>query len=549
MSKIDAADYVKATGGRPEALDAAWETADPMNRVVDRKRQDVQAARAAVEAALVALGADQTTRQERGRVQRDLAAAVPSLAWLLLLHPAEWSSACNAMSAAGGFGEAVKSLKKAVADTAKMHRAEVEAEHRRDQEQRKQERRMVAGADPQVDDMLSKEARGRNKATYANLVTVLRQDERWSTLRMSTLGDVVEFGGKEYQEGSGTADAAEWMRNHYGIDANETTLKAAIYDVAQGRRYSPVCQYLDSVRGKGSGTATIDRITVDILGIPFDPASEVRSAMRCEMVQKFLIGAVARAREPGCKLDTALVLVGRQGAKKSTLYQRLFGEWFGDSPIPIGNKDAPIQMSRVWGYEASEMEDLSSKRSAEAVKQFMSTRRDLYRAPFARTAAMHPRHTCLSGTTNRPKFLTDETGNRRFHILTIPDAWVIPVEKLDRMRDAVWAEAQELYEAREPWWFERQADEFWQDEAVEYAEEDDWQEDVERWIHGDGMGRRSNFTSAAVLTGALKLEAAQRNRVAAGRVRAILTRLGFEELASPAGFRGLRIWRERDAEK
>ena len=60
-----------------------------------------------------------------------------------------------------------------------------------------------------------------------------------------------------------------------------------------------------------------------------------------EVARRFMVAAVARAMQPGCKVDSMLVLEGAQGAGKSTAIRILAGdEWFSDSLPNVGAKDA-----------------------------------------------------------------------------------------------------------------------------------------------------------------------------------------------------------------
>lgn len=483
--------------------------------------------------ATLTLGASQTTREERASVAQALAAAIPQLATLAAAEPAEWSGLCATWEVAGGFSTHLRAIKQAVAAAVVAHRASVRAT------------RATAYGGP--DDIalrsrLSRTQQGSVKPCYANLITILRGDPEWASLQMSSLGDVTEHHGAELIEGPGTAVACEWLRDKYGVDATEGAVKSALYAVAQSRKYSPIKRYLDSVRS--SAGDAIARILPDVLGI-----TDATDAQRA-MLGRFLISAVARALDPGCKVDTALILVGEQAAKKSTFFETLFGEWFGDSPIPIGNKDAPIQMQRVWGYECQELEDLTTRKSVDAVKQYMSTRRDLYRPPFARTAVLVPRHTVLCGSCNRPEFLEDSTGDRRFWVLTIPAGWTIPVSLLTELRGRIWAEALADYEAGERWWFDRDEEAVRADENERYRVLDDWTAPIEAWLARapeDGTwtqtpGALGNFTRAAVLAG-IGIPPGQWDQRATRRVAAILRRLSWVEVASPSGHRGARVWR------
>ena len=481
--------------------------------------------------AVYAPGCNRTTRQD---IARELAGSVDLLVEIADTAPAEWAAWSTGMDAAGGMSEHMRSVRRAVkAGQDDRRKAEREVKlSTRSQSTSKERAALMA--------RLSVSEDGVVRSSYANIVTILKGDPRYESLRCSTLGSVVELDGKVLDEAPGTAALCEWLRDSYGMDAGEMAAKSALYAVAQGRMYSPVVEYLESVRGKGRGDS-VGRLLRECLGIA-EP-----TAMQAAMLGRFLISAVARAKQPGCKVDTALILVGEQGAFKSSLFKGLFGEWFGDSPIPIGNKDAPINMSRVWGYEASEMDDLTKRRSVESVKQFLGSASDLYRPPFARTAVLSPRHTVLCGSINPDSgkggtaaFLADPSGSRRFWIITVPKDWTIPLDKVRAMRDEVWADALDAYEAGERWWFDRSEDVARETDAQQYQIEDVWTASVADWIDAT-VGPVGSFTTADVL-GGIGLDVAKRTAKESSRVRAVLVRLGWVERASPAGFRGLRVW-------
>lgn len=514
--------------------------------------------RALLAAATLTLGADLDegadpkveSKARRQRIAQAFSACVEPLAWLRLHHGSEWAAGVATLLTYGGLSAAMPPIERAVRDRCEELREQVRAANR-----------AAAMAKPVSDattgphwptrERLSKTDTGQVKPTFANAVTILRNDPRWETLRMSRLGNIVEFHSKEFEEGPGTATASEWLRDNYGADMGEVTIKSAIYSVAQGRAYSPVVDYLESVRGKANGS--IARILPEILGLTHesvdgtpDTAEDIPTAdLRRKMIRRFLIGSVARAYKPGCKMDTALVLGGEQAAMKSSFLKALFGEeFFGDSPLPVGNKDAPIQMSRAWGYEAAELEDLTSKRSSEAVKAFMSTARDLYRPPFARTAIFVPRHTSLCGSFNpRGGIFTDETGSRRFWIIDIPKDWTIRIDILKLHRDAIWAEALAAYEAGERWWFDRDEDRVREEGSQRHVEEDPWQGEVEKWLD-DVAHKNDSHTLTAIIMGAIKIDPSEMDRRTSTRMRAILHRVGWKEHASPAGFRNCRVWRK-----
>lgn len=168
--------------------------------------------------------------------------------------------------------------------------------------------------------------------------------------------------------------------------------------------------------------------------------------------QKFLIGAVARAMKPGCKMDTALILEGPQGVGKSSLFATLFGrKWFTDAPFVLGSTNSYLLLRKKWVVELAEMKVMSAKNNVLGMKGLLTQIDDSYRSPYGRLVETHPRKTIFVGSTNESQYLTDITGNRRY--------WPVYVSKIDleyltEIRQQLWGEAFERYKNKEPWWFD-----------------------------------------------------------------------------------------------
>jgi hypothetical protein len=96
-----------------------------------------------------------------------------------------------------------------------------------------------------------------------------------------------------------------------------------------------------------------------------------------------------------------------------------------------------------WIHELGEIDDMTSKKSAEAIKAFVSSSTDKFRASYGKVVQNHKRRCIFVGTTNKEEVLNDPTGSRRF--------WIIPVGKLVNMdllvenREQIWAQAYKWY--------------------------------------------------------------------------------------------------------
>jgi hypothetical protein len=146
------------------------------------------------------------------------------------------------------------------------------------------------------------------------------------------------------------------------IPIKPQTAAQAVEVVARERSYHPVLSYLDSI--EWDHKQRLDQWLTKYLGADETPYTNGvgRSA---------LIGAVARIRNPGCKVDTVPIIEGKQGALKSSAARILFDPWFSDELADLGSKDAAMQTQGIWLIEISELEAMS-RSEVSRIKAFVS---------------------------------------------------------------------------------------------------------------------------------------------------------------------------------
>lgn len=260
------------------------------------------------------------------------------------------------------------------------------------------------------------------------------------------------------------AGVRNYLGSIYGINSVQKVEDALTLEMERNR-FHPIRDYLRSL--KWDGTPRVDTMLIDYLGARDN--IYVREASR-----KVLTGAVARVMEPGCKFDLVLMLVGPQGAGKSTLIKRLGQRWFSDTFLSVQGKEALEQIQGAWLIEMAELAGLK-KAEVESVKHFISKQEDVFRPAYARTSETFPRQCIFIGTTNDPEFLRDPSGNRRFIPVDIDktrstkDVFHIPQEEIDQ----IWAEAFELYMSGETLWLGEEAEMLAKEEQRAHSESDE----------------------------------------------------------------------------
>lgn len=275
--------------------------------------------------------------------------------------------------------------------------------------------------------------------------------------------------------------ATAWLERQ-GVMLKANTVAQAIQTVAQDYSFHPIRDYLSSL--EWDKQERIDLWLETYLGVR-PPEGDISEAAQTlgyirAVAAKFLIGAIARVMQPGCKHDTCLILEGPQGARKSTALRTLFDPWFTDDMPDIHTKDASMQTRGVWLIEFGELDTLG-KAEASRIKVFTSRAVDRFRPPYGRRVIEAPRESVFAGTVNQPTYLRDETGGRRFWPIVCGH---IDIEALGTDKDMLWAEAVARYnEPGSTWWLD-DADvvrESTQQQESRY-EQDPWQELIAPWL-------------------------------------------------------------------
>lgn len=328
-----------------------------------------------------------------------------------------------------------------------------------------------------------------------------------------------------------------WMSECVGFaGANAQIIMDGVALAANKNRIHPPRDYLNALKWDGMGR----------LDYWLKDAFAARELSRSDgeylkvVGEKFMIGAVARIFEPGCKFDSMMVLEGSQGRGKSTAIKVLFGDWFSDTQLDLQNKDAYAQLDGIWGYEIGEM-DAFSRAEATRVKGFVTSQVDRYRAAFERRPESHFRSTVFIGTTNQEEYLKDPTGARRFWPVAVSD--FVEFDWLRANRDQLWAEAVARYKAGEVWHVTpAQQDELFTPEQQAREVLDGWFEPVAEWCAKNERTYRDGVKLVDVFALALEFPmdkfAATRGEMM--RLGSIMRQLGYERKRESSGSGGKR---------
>jgi len=382
--------------------------------------------------------------------------------------------------------------------------------------------------EPVPDASQAKRTKGRPKRSGSDAAKeregdVTQVKEILSGLRKNELTSAIEYDNAQGRtielEGNDLDLMTTKLACEHGVFIPEQRIKSAIQYAAGKNKYCPIRRYLDSCSAHAIPHKDWERIGEVFLGN--------KHQLSTLAMQRMMIGAVARAYNPGCSMSWLPILVGAQGVGKSMFSRSLVPEkLFAEVSTPLETlMKEQYRLHVAWLLELPEIDHFFQSRNIENFKNLITTRCDEVRRPYASLPERLLRRFVMIGTTNRNQFLVDSTGNRRFVPLEIGSNFLIPWKQISEERDSLWASAVQAYRAGESYEFNSGEIAQIAEYIQEFGDPDPWMEKISHYV-----SLKEEVTAAEVLTKALDLDPRQQGRREARRVADVLQTLGWRRL-------------------
>ena len=288
---------------------------------------------------------------------------------------------------------------------------------------------------------------GNIKSTSpANVVMCLKADEQLGQyLRRNDFSQEYELtheirlGNTAFQAGELPASFVSvltvYFENNLGVVYSPNAMKAGLETFFSERSYNPVKEYMERVAMKWDGRKRIRKMFQHYLGAE-------DTELISKIAEMWLVGAVAKVYEPYTKFDYVLDLVGGQGVGKTSLLQKIGGQWYTDAVTDFNNKDNFDIMLKSLIVNDDEMV-ASNRMSFAETKAFISKTSLRYRRPYMSKTEEFAKNFILARTTNQVEYLKDKTGERRFLPVLVDGARQKkhPMEIEQATIDQIWGEA------------------------------------------------------------------------------------------------------------
>lgn len=375
---------------------------------------------------------------------------------------------------------------------------------------------------------LQLDRRGDIRSTVRNALIYLQHDPKLSgSYRLNDFAKITERqdsqGDFKRLRDSDVTRLRMYLQGEGFHDLTEADTRRALLTYAEEYPHHPVRDYLESLP-EWDGTERLK----SWLHLCVGAEDSIRIA---ETGKRFLIAAIARIMQPGCKHDGVLVLEGAQGKGKSTLCKVLVGDsdWFTDdmkSPEYNSGKDASQGLRGKWIVEIAENAAFS-RSEAVTLKAFITREVDKYRPPHGREDVVEPRQCVFVMTTNETTYINDPTGGRRWWPVEVCKDGPMNLRYLSEIRDQLFAEALALYRSGEPWHMDSDFEaEHMHPVQAERQEVDPWSDKIQEFLENE---RKVKVKVTEIAEGpCLGLSNAQLGKREQARIIGVLKRLGWE---------------------
>lgn len=380
---------------------------------------------------------------------------------------------------------------------------------------------------------LTLKANGLPHANENNMTKILeyakqldyRIDLWWDTFKRRLLYRTPSGSIEEWSDAMDT-NLLTWVQDKMGLyTMNVDTVRRVVVSHAQRNPRNCVLEWFDTL--EWDETERLKDLMPRGFGSERNPYTE--AVGRC-----FMVGMVARAMRPGCKVDTLPILESEEGKQKSSALRALGSDdWFAEIHDSILSKDFKINIQGKLLIEISELNSFQ-RTQMNQIKGVISDPSDRMRMPYGRSSHDWPRQNVFVGTTNQDDWNTDVSGEaRRFWPIicgTIDKEWIIT------NRDQLFAEAITRFRANESWW-DVPRDAALDEQRLRHVD-DPWKDPIRTYCDG-----KDQVTTSDVMEFALALKPDKRDMISARRVGYCLKALGFKKTTGRDGDRTFKVFR------
>jgi predicted P-loop ATPase len=390
-------------------------------------------------------------------------------------------------------------------------------------QKRSRNRSSLDGPDPDVLDSLSSEM-GVPHSSRLNIERILANDPLYrNSFTFNAFSQQILYEGQPAEDHKDTRLTVD-LERRYGIRADTKIVREICCMLAKSHTFHPVKDLLRSLTW--DGTERLNLLMRRGFGAPITPMQTEEYIS--DVGRKLCISAVARIMDPQAKNEMIVVATGDQGQYKSTAFGALAWkpEWFGDSHLPIGNKDSYMSIQGKWFYEIAEM-DSFKKAESTAIKSFLSSRSDTYRKPFGAHVVTEHRNTVFVGTTNEDHFLDDPTGSRRYAPVRTGRC---DVEWITSNIAQIWAEAVVRYDLGERWWYMGEEAVRLKQASVDFQVTDGWSVLVLDAIFHPTSPATGFYTNERILIEWVNVPKERITKREKNRIAAVMKQLGIKQI-------------------
>ena len=312
----------------------------------------------------------------------------------------------------------------------------------------------------------------------------------------------------------------------------EQRIRAAVKYAASMSSFCPIRRYLMECCYKDTTFPEWDNLGPMLIGSDLPMATTI--------LQRWLVGAVARAYEPGCSMSWVPIFIGAQGCGKSQLIRELVPkDLFAEISVSMDILVKEIYRLHVaWLIELPEIDNFFSVKNIENFKNLITTRTDETRLPYQSLPISLDRQFVLAGTSNRSEFLVDSTGNRRFIPLEVGEGFETPWRQLSEFRDRLWKRAVEEYQKGLRWEITSGEVAGMAEYISQFTVTDPWELLVGKYVE-----TKEEVTTTEVLINGLSFSAQVVSTRDSKRVSAILTKLGWRRMITSRKGKSVRLWK------